>query len=246
MRAPLGGARAGRSPGPERPLAGGLGEERSIFGEGGSGGAEQGRGRGWFRLGAGRSRGPERPLAKAGGGGARAEAPPRAGFPSGAAEGSAMEGPGSWASSGGAGRPLTEDEMAEVKKDVSGGRGRGLSARAGRGAESGARARAGERKRCGNGRGDAARGRVREGGGGFWARLCPPGSLRCEADHDSRTLIPGPGAGPGSRPCFALPSAARPAWAGVSGQSCEGSVRPVPVPRRRQRAGRVTWYLKLG
>lgn len=32
-----------------------------------------------------------------------------------------MEGPRSWPSSGGAGRPLTEDEMAEVKKDVSGG-----------------------------------------------------------------------------------------------------------------------------
>ncbi|XP_066181249.1 B-cell lymphoma/leukemia 10 [Sylvia atricapilla] len=29
-----------------------------------------------------------------------------------------MEGPGSWSSSGGAGRPLTEDEMAEVKKDA--------------------------------------------------------------------------------------------------------------------------------
>ncbi|XP_039929553.1 B-cell lymphoma/leukemia 10 isoform X3 [Hirundo rustica] len=29
-----------------------------------------------------------------------------------------MEGPGSWSSSGGVGRPLTEDEMAEVKKDA--------------------------------------------------------------------------------------------------------------------------------
>ncbi|TRZ24572.1 hypothetical protein HGM15179_002519 [Zosterops borbonicus] len=29
-----------------------------------------------------------------------------------------MEGPRSWPSSGGAGRPLTEDEMAEVKKDA--------------------------------------------------------------------------------------------------------------------------------
>lgn len=78
-----------------------------------------------------------------------------------------MEGPGLWSSSGGVGRPLTEDEMAEVKKDVSGGRGRGLSARAGRGAESGACARAGERKRCGNGRGDAVRGPSGEAAGDF-------------------------------------------------------------------------------
>lgn len=189
------------------------------------------RGRGGAALGRslGRGRGERRSRAPIGGGergGARAEAPPRAGFPSGAAEGSAMEGPRSWPSSGGAGRPLTEDEMAEVKKDVSGGGTGGPVPGAGAERQVGpVRGRGAEalRERAG----DAARGRREErerrvrGGGGDFSPAVGCGAITA-GEHLSR--------GPESR-CAVCP---RPAWA-------EGRA-PGPGTGR----ARVTWCPELG
>lgn len=79
-----------------------------------------------------------------------------------------MEGPGP--GSGAVGRLLTEDEMAEVKKDVSGGPGRetGATGAGGRGA-------AGWGRGAGGGSGSAVGGSGRRGAGGLRAPPLRPG-----------------------------------------------------------------------